>query len=210
MQSWIARHQWQTALTACLVALGLVGTLFGVASPVAAATPSYCGETLMQQPRTILPGHLIPALHGAVPLRALECNTVLSLTIAFKPRDQAALNAFMQALSDPQSPEYHHYLTTQEYADRFGQTPETIEQLSDFLRSAGFTIVEVLPNRLGMRVTATVADIEQAFAVQLGIFTYQGHTVHAPLAEPSIPASYAPAMQAIIGLSNLPVAFVPR
>ncbi|MBA3823615.1 MAG: hypothetical protein H0X24_06875 [Ktedonobacterales bacterium] len=211
MQTWIERHQWQTALTACVVALVFLGVFIGMAVPVAAAAqPSYCGETLRGQDRTSLPGHLIPILRGIVPLRSMDCKAVLSLTITLRARNTADLASFMQAVNDPKSPQYHHYLSTQDYADRFGQTPAAIDQLTAYLRSAGFTIQEVTPNRLSIRVSATVAAIERAFALHLGLFRFAGQQVHAPLEDPSIPANYAAAIQSIAGLSDLPVAFVPR
>ncbi len=211
MQTWITRHQWQAALTACVATLIFLGLFIGMAVPVAAsAQPAYCGETLRGQERITLAGHLIPILRGVVPLHTLDCKAVLALTITLRPRNAADLVRFTHDVNDPASPQYHQYLTPQAYADRFGQTPSTIQQLSAYLQSAGFTILEVTPSRLTMRVTATVATIERAFALHLGVFRFAGQQVHAPLEEPSIPANYGNAIQGIAGLSNLPVAFIPR
>ena len=211
MQEWIARHQWQAALTACVTALVFLGSLVSMAVPVAAAAqPSYCGEILKPQQRTTLPGHLIPILRGIVSLHALDCTTTLSLTITLRTRNPADLASFLRAVNDPKSPQYHHFLSSQEYANRFGQTPATIEQLVAYLQSAGFTILDVTPNRLAIHVSATTAAIERAFALHLGVFRFAGQQVHAPLEEPSIPANYASAIQSIIGLSDLPVSFIPR
>lgn len=205
------RHQWQTALAGCVVALLFMGVFIGMAVPVAAAAaPSYCGQTLRTHERVTLAGHLIPVLRGVLPLHMMDCTATLTLTLTLRTRNAADLANYMKALNDPKSPLYHHYLTPQEYADHYGQTASTIDQLSAYLKSAGFTILEVTPNRLAIRVSATVAAIERSFAVQLGVFHFANQTVHAPLGEPSLPVEYAPAIQGIVGLSDLPVGFIPR
>ncbi len=42
-------------------------------------------------------------------------STPLPLTVTLKPRDPAALAAEVQAVSDPGSPEYHHFLTPAQF-----------------------------------------------------------------------------------------------
>lgn len=160
--------------------------------------------------RSIVPGHLIPALQGYTPLHDMACDTTLSLTISLVPRDPDGLNRFLQDVYNPASPDYHHFLTTQEYAERFGQPQAAIDALIAYLHQAGFSIDSIMPNHLGLRVHATVAQIEQAFGVRLGVFTFFGRTVHAPLNEPSVPSELASTIQAIIGMSDVAVARPPR
>jgi subtilase family serine protease len=211
MQKWIEQHQWQAALTACIIALLFLGVFIGMSVPVAAASQtSYCGASIRDQQRTVLPGHVVPALKGVSPLHALNCKTAMTLSITLQPRNMVSLTTFLKAVNDPKSPQYHKYLSTQAYAQQYGQTTATIDQLSAYLRSAGFTILEVGSNRLSIRVSATAATIERAFALHLGVFDYKGAQVYAPLENPSILSAYAPAIQAITGLSDLPVSFVPR
>lgn len=160
--------------------------------------------------RQPLPGHLVPVLKGMTPLHAMDCNAVLRLTINLKPRNQAELNQFIHDVNTPGTPDYGKFLTAQQYADRFGQPQAVVDATVAFLRAAGFNVTSVAPNRLSITLTATVAQIEQAFGVQIGIFNFFGRTVHAPLNEPSAPAALAPIIQAITGLSDVAVAYRPR
>jgi len=205
MTKWFT---WRTALTGSVLFAVLVGLLALAVAPADAA--GSCGGNVAMQNRLPLPGHIIPVLHGIAPLGALECSQSLRLTISLKPRDPAALAQFLAALNDPASPDYHHFLTPQEYAASFGQPQAVLDQIVTFLHGAGFIVGEIAPNHLSISANATVAQIESAFGVQLMRFSFQGRTVHAPLGEPSVPSTIAPAIQAILGLSDVAQAFRPR
>jgi subtilase family serine protease len=210
MRDWLITRKWRSALIGSILALVLAGIVTLTFAPTAALAATACGGAITMTNRTTLPGHLIPALQGYSPLHDMACETVLSLTISLVPRDPAGLSQFLHDVYDPASPDYHHFLTTQEYADRFGQPQAAIDTLTAYLRQAGFTIDSIAPNRLALRVHATVAQIEQAFDVHLAEFAFFGRTVHAPLNEPSVPAALAATIQAIIGLSDVAVAHPPR
>src|SRR5262249_1348933 len=61
-----------------------------------------------------------PALPaGARAVAALPARQPLRLTIALQPQSPAALAAFASAVSTPGSPEFRHYLTVSEFAQRF-------------------------------------------------------------------------------------------
>ena len=211
MRDRLMRKKWQSALIACClvaVLLASAGTIFA-SSPVSAAV-SCEGNTMNTSHRLTLIGHLIPVLHGLAPLHDMDCNQTLQLTIRLQVRNQAELDHLMTELNDPQSPNYHHYLTTQAYADRFGQPQTVVDQVVAYLQSAGFTILNVAPNRLAITVTGTVAHIAETFAVHLANFQVGSRTVFAPMDEPSVPPQFGTAIQAIIGLSDVAVAHPPR
>jgi hypothetical protein len=211
MREWVTRRRWRAALIGCLMATVLSGViaLSGTPSSAVAAT-SLCGGIVTMTDRVPLPGHLVPVLQGMTPLRPMDCNAVLRLTISLKPRNPDELNRFIQDVNTPGSPDYGKFLTVQQYADRFGQPQAVIDAVAAFLRVAGFNVTSIAPNRLSISATATVAQIEQAFGVQIGVFNFMGRIVHAPLNEPSAPAALAPAIQAVIGLSDVAVAHRPR
>ena len=80
--------------------------------------------------RQRLPGHqgLVPP--GATLVGPAPTSTALPLDVTLKPRDPAALAAEVQAVSDPGSPDYRHFLTPTQFAPAFGPTPATIAQVT--------------------------------------------------------------------------------
>ena len=122
------------------------------------ASASACGAASPPSDHMTLVGHLIPALRHLKPLHPTACATMLHLAISLRLRDQAGLNAFLVAVNDPRSPLYHHYLTPQDLAARFGPLPVTLTSITAFLGTQGFTNITIAPNHLMIDATASVCN----------------------------------------------------
>lgn len=70
-------------------------------------------------------------------IAALPASSAVNVTVALKPRDAAALTAFATAVATPGSPVYHDYLTTAQFAQRFGATTAQIAAVQSSLRAHG-------------------------------------------------------------------------
>ena len=93
----------------------------------------------------------------------------------------AEINRALAAIEDPNSPEYHHYLTPEEYAQRFGPSAAALATVERSLSDAGFHVT--LPSAGGSLLGAqgTVAQAEKFFGVQLSDYrTASGETYYAP------------------------------
>ena len=131
----------------------------------------------------------------------------ITVTLAFKPQDQAALTTFIADLSDRTSPLFRHYLTPAEFGQRFGASLATIHEVSGVLSRFGLRPGSVPPDRLSLAVTGTVSQIEAAFSVQLQSYrTARGRDAFAPNRGPLVPDPAA--VQAVLGLDTL-VAYRP-
>src|SRR5215468_1696710 len=66
------------------------------------------------------------------------------MTLALKstPEQQADLEELLQQQQDPASPNYHQWLSPEEFADRFGLPSPEFERVTEWLQSQGFTIAE--------------------------------------------------------------------
>src|ERR1700728_4075763 len=119
----------------CLIAITVV-----LAFTVAFGAASESSAVAAGAGREKLPGHqgLVPP--GATLVGPAPTSTSLPLTVTLKPRDPSALAAEVQAVSDPGSPEYHHFLTPAAFDQAYGPTPATIAQVTSNLRQAGLTV----------------------------------------------------------------------
>ena len=115
----------------------------------------------------------------------------LSLVFALSPAQRAERDALLADLERPGSPSYHHWITPEEYAQRFGARPDDLDRASAWLASQGFTVHE--PSRLGARVTfsGTVAQVESAFRTEMHRYAAFGETHYAMASAPSLPADLA-------------------
>ena len=154
--------------------------------------------------RQQLKGHL-PAVIGRMnlqPTGVLPATTRMDLAIGLPLRDSAALDTLLQQIYDPASPNYHKYLTGDQFTQRFGPTAQDYQALIDFARASGLEVRRQHPDRLLLDVTGAAADIEKAFQVKLRLYQHptENRTFFAPDVEPSVPAKLA--VLDISGLNN--------
>jgi subtilase family serine protease len=137
-----------------------------------------------------LTGHVPAAARGSVPIASLPSATRLGLSIGLPLRNEELLTNFLQQLYDPNSPEFQHYLTPEEFTERFGPTEAQYQSLISFVSSKGFIIVSQHQNRLLLDVNASVNDIEQAFSTRLKLYHHpkENRMFFAPEVEPSVSA----------------------
>jgi hypothetical protein len=154
------------------------------------------------QPRRTLHGHVPPQVGKLGAIGRLAAATNLKLAIGLPLRDKAGLTNFLQRLYDAASPDYHQYLTSEEFTERFGPTVGDYETVLAFVRSNGFVVTATHPNRLVLDVTGSVADIERTFRINLRIYPHpaEPRNFHSPDAEPSVPEGVP--IQDISGLED--------
>jgi subtilase family serine protease len=150
------------------------------------------------------------ALRGTVSPQALKLPTygelpatqTLALQIWFKPRSQEQLDALLASQQDPRSPQYHKWLTPQEYASRFGVTQPEFDQISKWLKSEGFQVTGGSPLGGYIKFNGNTLTIARAFSTSVSKFSPDG-SKFGILNEPRIPTQYENLVGTITGLDNL-------
>src|SRR5581483_496395 len=74
-------------------------------------------------------GHVPQAVSTLAAKGNLPAETQLQLAIGLPVRDAAGLEAFVRSVSDPASSNYRQYLTTAQFAERFGPTEEDYQRI---------------------------------------------------------------------------------
>lgn len=115
------------------------------------------------------------------------------MTMMFKLTEsqQAALNTLLQQQQDSGSPQYHRWLTPEQYADRFGLTVDDISKIGAWLEGEGFTIDQTARSRTWIAFTGSAAQVETAFHTEIHRYANNGETHYANATEPSVPAALA-------------------
>lgn len=153
--------------------------------------------------RSVIPGHLIPALKHLTPHKATDGNRQLQLAISLQLRNQSALTRLLREQNNPLSPDYHRYLTPQQFTNFFGPTTNGVNKVVTYLRSQGIHVSSVSSNRTLIDASASVATVERAFDTTIADFTLNGRSVYAPTVEPSVPSNLAGLILNIAGLDNV-------
>ena len=117
--------------------------------------------------RRVLPDSIPRAVVHARKLRRFDLRQKLDALVCFKFADPTAAQACADAVSDPNSPLYGHWLTPTEIGGRFGPTPQDYEMALRYFQDSGLKIEETAPNRMTARFSGTAAQMEAAFGVLL-------------------------------------------
>jgi len=136
-------------------------------------------------------------------LGRLPANQVMDLDLMLALRHQPELENFIDELYDPSSPSYRHYLTVPQFTARFGASREDYAAVVRFAKENGFKVTDASArNRMIVQVSATVATVEKAFHVQMGLYQHptENRTFYAPDREPSVDLPFQ--LWHITGLDN--------
>jgi kumamolisin len=135
-------------------------------------------------------------------------NSTLSVTVPMKLRDPAGLDAVLQALYTPGNPQFHRFLSKEEFSRRFGPDAATVSALTRFFQSQGLSVTRTATTQL--RVAGSTAAVQAVFGVQLHDFqvpataTSRAYRYHAPLREPRIAPEISAAVHGVLGLDSRP------
>ena len=139
-----------------------------------------------------------PDVSSLVP-NAVSSSRQLNLRIAFVLRNRAELNKLLREQQDPSSPQYHQWLTSDEFAAKFGPAPADERAVERWLTSAGFKVVGRSATIL--QVQGTVAQAASLFAVSF-VGSADGR-LYANEQDPAVPGQFASIISSIGGLDNL-------
>ena len=130
-----------------------------------------------------------------------------NITLMFKltASQQADLTALLEAQQDASSPSFHQWLTPEQYANRFGLSPNDINKVVTWLQAQGFEITQTARGRTWVSFSGTAAQVQAAFQTEIHNFSVNGQTYYANASEPAVPAALADVVLGIRGLDNYPL-----
>src|SRR5258708_4338073 len=113
-----------------------------------------------------------PALPDAVANgKAAMMNTVspqqrLQLALQLPLRNQPELTQLLHDLYDPQSPNFHKYISVSEFTERFGATAADYNTVVAWAKKNGLTVTAKTPNRRLVAVEGSADTVKRAFRVK--------------------------------------------
>lgn len=115
---------------------------------------------------------------------------------------QTALDKLMLEQMDKSSPNYHQWLTPEQYGAQFGPSDEDIQTVKTWLASHGFTGIKTNAGKTIVEFNGTVGSVRNAFGTEIHHFSVKGEEHFANVSDPKIPAALAPAVMGIVSLHN--------
>jgi subtilase family serine protease len=127
----------------------------------------------------------------------------IAVTFWLNQHDKAGFDELVRQMYDRNSPNYHHWLTLNEYKARFAPTAADMAVVREHLAAHHLRVVA--SDKLNHYITArgSVADVQRATGVQLNRVSMNGQTHRLPNSEPVISGATGKLVYAVQGLADL-------
>jgi len=143
------------------------------------------------------------ALPNTQILGAEDQSKQISVTFWLNQHDKAGFDELVRQMYDRNSPNYHHWLTLNEYKARFAPTAGDLAIVRQHLATHNLRVVA--SDKLNHYVTTrgTVADVQRATGVQLSRVSINGEVHRMASGQAVISGAVGKVVSAVQGLSDL-------
>jgi len=174
------------------------GLSYGV-TPDRVSSPLHAGQSVAL--RGSVPRQALPQFDRGPVEPALRFGYVRLLTVPTASQ-QKDLNRLLAEQQDRKSPNYHKWLTPEQWADRFGLSPNDVQKITAWLKGQGFSNIHVAHGRNWIMFSGTAAQVQSAFGTEIHRFSVNGemHVANATL--PKIPSALAGIVTSVRGLDD--------
>lgn len=114
----------------------------------------------------------------------------------------AALDTLLAAQQDPGSPQYHKWLSPQEFGDQFGVSDQDIQTIKSWLQSHGLEVTRVANGRNVVEFSGIASQVEEAFHTEIHKYVVNGVEHWANSNDPQIPTALNAAVAGVATLHN--------
>jgi subtilase family serine protease len=115
---------------------------------------------------------------------------------------QQALEQFIGRQYDPHSPDFHRWLTPQQFGAEFGPSSDDIRKVTQWLTQHGFRLNSVPAGGLFVDFSGTAGQVAQAFHTEIHRYRVDGQDHYANASDPYIPATLAPMVSGFRALND--------
>ena len=157
----------------------------------------------------VLHGNTHPLARAEFDRGALATNLQLNhmqLILKRSPEQEAALEKLMSEQLDRSSPNYHKWVTPEQFGEQFGPSDQDILTITAWLQSHGFTIANSAKGKMTIDFSGTVGQVQQAFHTAIHKYVIDGEEHWANAKDPAIPIALARTVVGVASFHN----FLPR
>jgi hypothetical protein len=139
---------------------------------------------------------------GAAPA-SLPLQRML-LVLQRSPQQEAALDQLLEQQQDNSSPNYHRWLTPEQFSASFGPASADVQTITAWLQSHGFQITRVAKGGILIEFSGTAGQVQQAFHTAIHKYVVNSQQQYANSSDPQIPAALVPVVAGVRSLNNFP------
>ncbi len=136
-------------------------------------TAIFAAGLLQAAPRQALHNHVPQAVRESRRIGSVSPTARLDLAVGLPLRNAEEFDRFVEQVADPQSPNYRHYLTSDEFAERFGPSQEDYDKLTAFVQANGLTVSGTHSNRMILDISGPASAIEKTLHINMSVWEHQ-------------------------------------
>ncbi len=126
----------------------------------------------------------------------------VSFSLVLPWRNAGELGRFDNAVANPSSSRYAHYLSPSAFRARFAPSSAAVSTAKRWLRAHGFRVTGDSASGILVSASGTVGQAERAFSTRLNVYRHAGDDLRAPANPVSLPAGLASTATGVIGLDQ--------
>jgi hypothetical protein len=160
-------------------------------------------QAVDEQNLTLLKGNTHPLARpefdrGAAPA-SMPLQRML-LVLKRSPEQETALRDLLDQQQDKSSPNYHKWLTPEQFGQMFGPSDQDMQTITSWLGSHGLQVARVTKGRLMIEFSGIEAQVQEAFHAQIHKFVVNGEEHWANASDPEIPTALTPVVAGVFTL----------
>src|SRR4051812_861834 len=118
------------------------------------------------------------------------------------PEVESAFAAYIETLTDKNSPNFRHWMSAAEQGGKYGVAQSDIDAITGWLRSQGFVVNHVYPNHMVIDFSGTAGQIRNGFQTEIHSLHVGGKQHIANMSDPHIPAALAAAVHGVVSMHD--------
>ncbi len=189
----------------CLCVLACFGFPSLVVSAQTVNTPARIAEAVRDDNRVTLKGNIHPFARPPFD-RGVEPDSLpmerMLLVLRRSVEQEVALTTLLSNQQDSSSPEFHKWLTPEQFGQRFGPADADMRAVTDWLVSQGFQVNNVSKGRTVIEFSGNAGLVRNAFHTEIHRYVVNGQEHWANASDPQIPAALGPVVVGIDSLHN--------
>lgn len=126
------------------------------------------------------------------------------VTLVMSPSvsQQRTIDRLLVEQQDPASPNYHRWLTPEQYADRFGLSQNDLNKITGWLKAQGFTVRAIPRGRNSIIISGLAYQFESAFQTQIHRYNVDGEVHYANSTPLKMPTALLGIVTSVRGLHD--------
>lgn len=124
------------------------------------------------------------------------------LVLRRSSQQEQVLRKLLDEQQDKSSPNYHRWVTPDQFGQQFGVSDQDIQVVVQWLLSHGFQVATISRGRTVIEFTGTAAQVQEAFHTEIHKYVVRGQEHWANSEDPQIPAALTPVVAGVASLHN--------